>query len=143
MESHPATVPFEASAEAIKQLESQLFRDFIALRVDDIAAGATNDQNQAAYEPLNQKTDKFEYQVTDFIQRILAFAGIDDEPTYTRSQMSNRAETAEIIMADTGLLSRQYKTKKLLTLLGDADSVEEVERELLEEEASRFENEVE
>ena len=143
VESHQATVPFEASAEAIKQLESQLFRDFMALRVDDIAAGATNDQIQAAYEPLNQKTDKFEYQVTDFIQRILALAGIEDEPTYTRSQMSNRAETAEIIMADTGLLSRQYKTKKLLTLLGDADSVEEVERELLEEEASRFENEVE
>ena len=68
-------------------------------------------------------------------------AGIDDEPTNTRSQMSNRAETAEIIMADTGLLSRQYKTKKLLTLLGDSDSVEEVEKELLEEEASRFQNE--
>ena len=79
--------------------------------------------------------------MTDFIQRILALAGIDDEPTYTRSQMSNRAETAEIIMADTGLLSRQYKTKKLLTLLGDVDSVEEVEKELLEEEASRFQNE--
>ena len=141
VESHQVTVPFEASAEAIKQLESQLFRDFMALRVDDIAAGATNDQIQAAYEPLNQKTDKFEYQVTDFIQRILALAGIEDEPTYTRSQMSNRAETAEIIMADTDLLSRQYKTKKLLTLLGDIDSVEEVEKELLEEEASRFQNE--
>ena len=81
VESHQATVPFEASAEAIKQLESQLFRDFMELRVDDIAAGATNDQIQAAYEPLNQKTDKFEYQVTDFIQRILALAGIEDEPT--------------------------------------------------------------
>ena len=138
VDAHKAEVPFEASAEALDRLEKQLFKDFMALKVEDIAAGATNDQIQAAYEPINQKTDQFEYQVTDFIQGILKLAGIEDEPTYTRSQMSNHIEMVELVLQCAEYLDDEYVTTKLLTLLGDADKVDEVIKRKDAEAADRY-----
>lgn len=138
VDAHEVNVPFEANAEALDRLERQLFKDFMALKVDDISAGATNDQIQAAYEPLNQKTDQFEYQVTDFINGILSLAGIDDEPSYTRSQMSNQSETLDMILQSAEYLDDEYVTTKILTLLGDADKVQEVLQRRDAEAADRY-----
>ena len=110
----------------------------MALKVDNISAGATNDQIQAAYEPLNQKTDDFEYCVTDFIEGILALVGVDDAPTYTRSQMSNRAEVVEIINTSAETLPDEYRTKKILEVLGDADKFEEIMNQKASEEIGRY-----
>lgn len=136
-DAHQATVPFEASAEALDRLKDQLFHDFMALNVEDLSANATNDQIQAAYEPLNQKTDKTEYQVTEFILGILRVAGIEDEPTYTRSQLSNRKETLDMVLQSAEYLDEEYVTEKILTLLGDADKVKEVLARKAAEEAAR------
>ena len=138
VEGHNVSVEFSASAEALDRLEKQLFKDFMALKVDDISAGATNDQIQAAYEPLNQKTDDFEYCVTDFIEGILALVGIDDTPTYTRSQMSNRTEILQNVLSASEYLDTEYITQKTLTLLGDADMFEEVMRRKASEEVGRY-----
>ena len=138
VEGHNVSVEFSASAEALDRLEKQLFKDFMALKVDDISAGATNDQIQAAYEPLNQKTDDFEYCVTDFIEGILALVGIDDTPTYTRSQMSNRTEILQSVLSASEYLDTEYITQKTLTLLGDADKFEEVMRRKASEEVGRY-----
>ena len=138
VEAHNVSVEFEATAEALDRLERQMFKDFMALKVDDIAAGATNDQIQAAYEPINQKTDQFEYYVTEFINGILALAGIDDEPTYTRSQMSNQSETLEMVLQAAEYLDDEYVTTKILTLLGDADKAQEVLKRKDAEAADRY-----
>ena len=138
VEAHNVTVEFEATAEALDRLEKQLFKDFMALKVDDISAGATNDQIQAAYEPINQKTDLFEYQVTDFIQGVLKLAGIEDNPTYTRSQMSNQDETLEMVLKSAEYLDDEYVTTKILTLLGDADKAQEVLKRKDAEAAGRY-----
>ena len=146
VEAHNVSVEFEATAEALDRLERQLFKDFMALKVDDIAAGATNDQIQAAYEPINQKTDQFEYQVTGFINGILELAGIEDEPTYTRSQMSNQSELLEMVLQCAEYLDDEYVTTKILTLLGDADKAQEVLKRKDAETADRYkqmENELE
>jgi SPP1 family phage portal protein len=137
-EAHKVEVPFQASAEALDRLEKQLHKDFMALKVDDISAGATNDQIQAAYEPLNQKTDDFEYCVTDFIEGILALVGIDDTPTYTRSQMSNRAEIVEIINTSAETLPDEYRTKKIVEVLGDADKFDDIMNQKASEEIGRY-----
>lgn len=138
VEAHNASVEFQATAEALDRLEKQLFKDFMALKVEDIAAGATNDQIQAAYEPINQKTDKFEYQVTEFIKRLLVLAGIDDTPTYTRSQMSNQGELLDMVLQSAEYLDDEYVVTKVLTLLGDADMVEEVLKRKDAEAANRY-----
>ena len=137
-ESHTVSVPFEASAEALDRLKEQLFKDFMALDVNTITAGATNDQIQAAYEPLNQKTDALEYEVTQFINGILAVAGIDDEPTYTRSQMSNRKETLDMILSAAQYLPEEYVTQKIITLLGDADKFEDIMAQKIADEGDRL-----
>lgn len=139
VEAHNVNVEFQATAEALDRLEKQLFKDFMALKVDDISAGATNDQIQAAYEPINQKTDLFEYQVTDFIQGVLKLAGIEDAPTYTRSQMSNQDETLEMVLKSAEYLDDEYVTTKILTLLGDADKAQEVLKRKDAEAADRYE----
>jgi hypothetical protein len=98
----------------------------------------TATQIVAAYEPINQKTDQFEYQVTDFIQGILELAGIEDEPTYTRSQMSNQSEMLEMVLQCAEYLDDEYVTTKILTLLGDADKVEMVLQRKDAEAADRY-----
>ena len=138
VEAHNVTVEFEATAEALDRLEKQLFKDFMALKVEDIGAGATNDQIQAAYEPINQKTDQFEYCVTEFINGILTLAGIEDEPTYTRSQMSNQSELLEMVLQCAEYLDDEYVTTKILTLLGDADKAKEVLKRKDAEAADRY-----
>ena len=139
VEAHNVNVEFQATAEALDRLTAQLYTDFMALRVQDVSAGSvTATQIQAAYEPINQKTDQFEYQVTEFINGILALAGIEDEPTYTRSQMSNQSETLEMVLQAAEYLDDEYVTTKILTLLGDADKAQEVLKRKDAEAADRY-----
>lgn len=139
VEAHNVNVEFQATAEALDRLTNQLYTDFMALKVQDVSAGAvTATQIQAAYEPINQKTDQFEYQVTEFINGILSLAGIDDEPTYTRSQMSNQSETLEMVLQSAEYLDDEYVTTKILTLLGDADKAQEVLKRKDAEAADRY-----
>ena len=139
VEAHNVNVEFEATAEALDRLTEQLYADFMAIKVQDVSAGSvTATQIQAAYEPINQKTDQFEYQVTEFINGILALAGIDDEPTYTRSQMSNQSEMLEMVLQAAEYLDDEYVTTKILTLLGDADKATEVIKRKDAEAADRY-----
>ena len=139
VEAHNVTVEFEATAEALDRLTVQLYKDFMALKVEDVSAGSvTATQIVAAYEPINQKTDQFEYQVTDFIQGILELAGIEDEPTYTRSQMSNQSELLDMVLQCAEYLDDEYVTTKILTLLGDADKAQEVLKRKDVEAADRY-----
>ena len=139
VEAHNVNVEFKATAEALDRLTNQLYTDFMALKVQDLSAGnKTATEITAAYEPINQKTDQFEYQVTEFINGILALAGIEDEPTYTRSQMSNQSETLEMVLQAAEYLDDEYVTTKILTLLGDADKAKEVLKRKDAEAADRY-----
>ena len=139
VEAHNVSVEFEATAEALDRLTAQLYKDFMALNVEDVSAGSvTATQIVAAYEPINQKTDQFEYCVTEFINGILELAGIEDEPTYTRSQMSNQSELLEMVLQCAEHLDDEYVTTKILTLLGDSDKVEMVLKRKDAEAADRY-----
>lgn len=139
VDKHEVNVQFEASEAALNRLRSQLFDDFMALDVKEIASGATTaTQIKAAYEPLNSKTDLLEYQVTDAIKRILALVGIDDDPTYTRSMIVNQQETITNLVSAAEYLSSDYITRKILETLGDIDSVEDVLAQKVNEDVSRF-----
>jgi hypothetical protein len=99
----------------------------MALDTTDIASGAvTATQIEAAYEPLNEKLDLFEAQVTDFIHRLLAVAGVEDDPVYERSIMINKTETINSITAGALYLDDEYVTEKIMTVLGDKDKVQDV-----------------
>lgn len=142
IEAHTIEAPFTANETALERLRSQLFDDFMALDVKEIAGGATTaTQIEAAYEPLNAKADLFEYQVTEFIDQLLSLLGIDDEPTYTRSMIVNQQETIQNILSAATYLSEEYVTKKILEVLGDADKVEDVMVQKVDEDMGRYETE--
>lgn len=144
VDEHQIDVPFQASEVALSRLRGQLFDDFMALDVKEISGGAaTATQIKAAYEPLNAKTDLFEYQVTEFINGILALVGIEDEPTYTRSLIVNQQEMIQNLVTSAEYLSADYITRKMLEILGDIDKVDEVLSQRISEETGRFANEPE
>jgi hypothetical protein len=60
----------------------------------------------------------------------LELAGIDDEPTFTRSRIVNVSEEIQNILSSATYLERGYVTEKILTLLGDADKAEDMIKQM-------------
>ena len=142
IEPHTLEAPFGANENALERLKTQLFDDFMALDVKQIASGAvTATQIKAAYEPLNAKADMFEYQVTEAIEGILALIGIDDEPSYTRSMIANKSEEVQTLLQSAEYLSDDYVTRKIIELYGDIDKVEDILAQRQEEEMNRYQPE--
>ena len=127
VQAHTVDLPYQARETALDRIRKDIYRDFMALDTEEIAGGAvTATQIKASYEPLNNKTDQYEYCVHEFIQGILAIAGIEDNPTFTRSMLINQGEEIQDIMSATDILDEEYLTRKILTLLGDGDQAEEI-----------------
>lgn len=140
--AHSPQVNFAASHEAITQLRQQIFDNAMGLDVRNIAGGAaTATQIKAAYEPLNAKADLLEMQLVKFIHGILAVLGIDDDPTFTRSYIVNQQEAVQTIVTAGSDLPQDYKTRKILEILGDIDRADEVLAMLTAEDANRFSTE--
>lgn len=138
-EAHTIEVPYQSREAYLTRLEKDMYKDFMALNTEQIAAGqVTATQIEAAYEPLNEKADMYEYCVSKFIRGILNVFGIDDKPTFVRSQMSNKAEDINAIISCASYLSAEYVTKKILTLLGDIDAIDEVLGQIDKEDLDRF-----
>ena len=140
-ESHTMDVPYASREALLERLRSDLYDDFMALDTKNIASGATTaTQIKAAYEPLNNKTDMFEYCVLDFVYGILELAGIEDDPTFTRSVIVNTQEEIGIVIQSAMYLSDDYVTEKILTLLGDGDKLQDILDEQTDENMERLEN---
>ena len=138
-EAHTIDVPYESRETLLNRISADLYRDAMALDTKEIAGGATTaTQIRAAYEPLNSKTDKFEYCVHDFLDRLLAVAGITDEKaTFTRSMLLNKGEEIDSILKSAEHLDGEYVTRKLLTIQGDGDMADEMIRKMQADELGR------
>lgn len=119
--------PHEGREALLDRLAKDMYADYMALNIDEIKGGAnTATQIRAAYEPMNNKADQFEYCVIDFIQGILSVAGLEDKPTFTRSYLVNTQEEISVLLQAAQYLDDEYVTRKILTLLGDADKADEI-----------------
>lgn len=138
-EAHTLDVPYQSRESYLTRLEADMYKDAMALDTTQIAAGqVTATQIEAAYEPLNEKADMFEYCVLEFINGILDVLGIDDSVTFVRSKMANKNEEIQALLNGAEYLSQEYITEKLLTILGDIDRVDEVMAQIADESMSRF-----
>lgn len=138
-EAHTIQLPYEARETILVRLEKDLFRDFMAFDPRSITEGAvTATEITAGYEPLNSKEDDFERYTTDFIKGILAIAGVDDDPAYTRSMIINKAEEIDNVLKAASYLPDDYVTRKVLTILGDADMAEELLKQMDADELERM-----
>lgn len=98
-EAHTIELPYQAREAALTRIEKDLYKDFKALDTEQIAAGnVTATQIEAAYEPLNEKCDMFEFCILDFLKGIFEILGVDDKPTFTRSMIANQPEMTQMIM---------------------------------------------
>ena len=138
-ESHMIEAPFESRQALLDRLDKDLYRDAMALDTDRIADGAvTATQIIAAYEDLNAKVDDFEYCVVSFLQRIMNIAGVEDNPTFTRSQIINQTEMIQVVLQAAQYLPDDYVTEKILDILGDGDRADAVIKQMTINESDRM-----
>jgi len=138
-EAHTIDVPYQSREAYLTRLEADMYKDAMALDTTQIAAGqVTATQIEAAYEPLNEKCDMFEYCVNEFVNGILDVLGIEDTVTFSRSKMANKNEEISALLSGAEYLSQEYITEKLLTILGDIDRVDEILEQIADESMSRM-----
>ena len=141
-EPHTIEAPFSGTEATIDMLKCKLYEDFQAFDSSAVSAGnQTATAIAASYTPLDLKVDDFEASVTEFILGILALAGIDDEPSYTRSRIINKSEETQTILMGADYYDDEYITKKLLTINGDADQYDALMERKAAEETERLEEE--
>jgi len=135
-ESHTQDVPVQARQVYLEMLRKDLIKDAMALDTEAIANGNTvATAIRAAYEPLNNKTDDFEYCVIEFIQGILRLAGIEDDPTFKRSTIINQTEETTMVLAAAQYLDDETILKHLPFL--SPDEIEGIMENKMREEAAR------
>ena len=138
-EAHTIDLPYQSREAILDRLEKDMYRDAMAFNPNEVIGGAnTATQIKAGYEAPDDDADEFEYQVIDFLQRILNLAGIEDEPTFTRSKIVNTQEEISTLLQSGEYLPADYITEKVLTLLGDIDKKDEVLAMMDEENARRL-----
>lgn len=133
--AHTVEVPYASRETYLTRLENDLYNDFMAVNPAPIAAGnITATQIMAAYEPLNNKVDEFEFCVIDFVHGLLAIAEIEDEPKFKRSPISNQLEQTEMVLIAAEYLDEETLIRKLPFLTPEeVDAV--IERRIAEDAA--------
>lgn len=140
-EAHTIDLPYQSREAILDRLEKDMYRDAMAFNPNEVIGGAnTATQIKAGYEAPDDDADEFEFQVIDFLQRILNLAGIEDEPTFTRSKIVNTQEEISTLLQSGEYLPADYITEKVLTLLGDIDKKDEVLAMMDEENARRLDS---
>lgn len=138
---HAIEAPVDGTIASSDTLKAQLYEDFQMFNAAAVSAGnQTATAIWATYEPLDLKTNKFERQVTKFINGILKLAGIEDKPSYTRDKIINKSEETQVVLMGSEYVTQEYITKKLLTIWGDADMVEDILEQQAAEDLGKFDS---
>ena len=112
-------IPFQARQAYLDHMRSGIYEAFGAMDVHAVAAGSTNDHIEAAYQPMDEEADDFEYQVIAFVQVLLALMGIEDTPVFKRNRVSNAAEQADMVLREAPYLDRRTVLEKLPNITVD------------------------
>ena len=112
-QAYTQEVPYAAREKYLQMIRDGIYEDFGALDVHTVAAGATNDHIDAAYQPMDEEASDFEYQVSEFVQRLLAVMGIDDAPVFKRTRISNQKEQVDMVMGEAQYLDLETILRKL------------------------------
>lgn len=131
--AHTQEIPVTANETLLSRTRSQIYEDYGAIDVHTIAAGATNDHIDCAYQSMDDEADDFEYQIIQAVQGILALMGIKDTPIFHRNKISNMKEQTETVMLAADHLDEETLLKKLPFLT--PDEVMEVMARKLDEDA--------
>lgn len=139
---HNVQAPFEGTQRTIEELKEQLNFDFGVFNPQSlIASSDTATAIQAAYEMINTETNVFELEhLNPYVSQILALADIKDKFKFERDPVTNRRENMETLLLLAPYLDEQYIREIGMTILGDADRIEEVSKRVASAAAERLAN---
>ena len=110
-------IPYAARNALLDRLKNQLYLDFGGLDVSTISASAkTATEINAAYQPMDENADDFEYQISEAIQKVLSLQGVkaeDAAPQYKRNRVSNQLEQVQMVMMEAQYLDDDTILNKL------------------------------
>ena len=113
-EAHTLTIPVEAREALLSRISDDLYRDFQMLDVTKLQGGQkTATEITAAYQSMDNKVDQFEYCVIDFLQALFEIVGIEDEPSFTRSKVTNQLEQTQMVLLAANYLDDETILNKL------------------------------
>lgn len=130
IQPHTVEAPFAGTSETIDMLYRKLYTDFQGFNSSAVSAGnQTATAIWACYQPIDSQANKFEEYVSSFLYDLLEIAGIQDDFTFTRDKIINKQEEIQTVLSAASFLSDEYVTKKILTILGDIDMYEDVQKQ--------------
>ena len=107
-------IPSAARTAFLNDIRASIYEDFGAMDVHTVAAGATNDHIDAAYQPMDEEADAFEYQIIQAVVQIERLNGIEPEtPKFKRNRISNQREQTEMVMLAADHLDEETLLNKL------------------------------
>lgn len=112
-------IPHEAREALLAEIRNGIYEDFGALDVHAVAAGATNDHIDAAYQPLDENAADFEHWVSDAIIQLLRLSGVDDTPVFHRTRISNQLEQVQMVVQEAAWLDEATVLRKLPNVTTD------------------------
>lgn len=112
-------IPYNARKEYLTMIRDGIYEDFGALDVHTVAAGATNDHIDAAYQPMDEEAADFEFQVSEFVQQLLSLLGIEDTPVFQRTRISNQKEQVETVLLEAPYLDDESILRLLPNIPAD------------------------
>ena len=113
-------IPYAARQAYLNDIRSGIYEDYGGLDVHSVDAASTNDHLEAAYQPMDENADDFEYQIIEFIQQLLVVAGLEpDMPIFKRNRISNQREQVDMIMAEAQYLDEETVLNKLPNITPD------------------------
>lgn len=115
IQAYTQEVPYQARKTYLDDIRSGIYEDFGGLDVHAVSADSTNDHLEAAYQPLDENADDFEYQVGKFISQIQIIAGVEDAgyPIFKRNRISNHKEQTDMILSAAEYLDEETVLNKL------------------------------
>jgi len=133
-------IPYSAREAFLNAMRAQIYEDFGGLDVHTVSANSTNDHLEAAYQPMDEEADDFEYQVSQFILQLLKITGIDEDeyPSYKRNRISNTTQQTQMVLSAADYLDQETVLKHLPFIT--VDEVQDILERKKQEQAELFMN---
>lgn len=129
-------VPADSRLKFLNEIRNQIYEDFGALDVHAVAAGATNDHIDAAYQPMDDETDEFEYCVDECLAHLFELIGMDEEAMFKRNRISNEKERTDMINSSAHYLDDETYLSKLPFI--EPDEIQVIMDRKASEDVNRF-----
>ena len=128
-------VPYNARQVYLDNIRSGIYEDFGGLDVHTISATSTNDHIDAAYQPMDEQADEYEFQIIEFVDQLLKLLKLPEStPIFKRNRISNQQEQTQMVLSAADYLDAETVVKKLPFI-----TVDEVNK-ILEKKAQEVEN---